>query len=81
VIAEYEHRLAVLESRGRNAAQCHRRRQAGHRYRTAALRAERHAIDELWRTGKIADEVHRPLQQLLDHEDALLQGAPPPTEE
>ncbi len=81
VIAEYEHRLAVLEAEGETRRSARRRRKAGHRYRTEALRAERHAIDELWRTGKIADEVHRPLQQLLDYEDALLRGAPPPAEE
>ncbi|SDS29993.1 Na+/H+ antiporter [Opitutus sp. GAS368] len=81
VIGEYEHRLAVLEAEGETRRSARRRRQAGHRYRTAALQAERHAVDELWRTGKIADEVHRPLQQLLDHEEAVLRGAPPPAEE
>jgi CPA1 family monovalent cation:H+ antiporter len=81
VIGEYEHRLAVLEAEGETRRSARSRRKAGHRYRTTALLAERHAVDELWRSGKIADEVHRPLQQLLDHEESLLRGAPPPAEE
>jgi len=81
VIAEYEHRLAVLEAEGETRRSARQRRRAGHHYRTTALLAERAAIDELWRSSKIADEVHRPLQQLLDHEEALLRGAPPPAEE
>jgi CPA1 family monovalent cation:H+ antiporter len=79
VIAEYEHRLAVLEAEGETRRSARRRRKAGHGYRTLALQAERHAIDELWRENKIADEVHRPLQQLLDHEEALLRAGPPPS--
>jgi CPA1 family monovalent cation:H+ antiporter len=47
----------------------------------AALQAERQAIDRLWRNNEIADDVHRPLQLLLDHEEALLQAGPPPAEE
>lgn len=81
VIAEYEHRLAVLEAEGETRRSARRRRKAGHGYRTLALQAERHAIDELWRDNKIADEVHRPLQQLLDHEEALLRAGPPPSED
>jgi CPA1 family monovalent cation:H+ antiporter len=81
VIAEYEHRLASLEAEGETRRSARRRRRAGHHYRSTALRAERHAVDELWRSGKIADEVHRPLQQLLDHEEAMLQAAPPPAED
>ncbi len=81
VIAEYEHRLAVLTAEGETRRSARRRRKAGHRYRTDALQAEREAVDELWRTGKIADEVHRPLQQLLDHEEAMLRAAPPPKDE
>ena len=57
------------------------RRRASHRYRTTALKAERVAIDELWRSAKIIDEVHRPLQQLLDHEESLLRDAPPSPED
>jgi CPA1 family monovalent cation:H+ antiporter len=78
VTAEYEHRLAVLEAEGETRRSARQRRKAAHGYRTAALQAERHAIDELWRNNKIADDVHRPLQQLLDHEEALLRASPPP---
>ena len=39
------------------------------------------SIDQLWRETKIADEVHRPLQQLLDHEESLLRNSPVPAEE
>jgi Na+/H+ antiporter len=81
VIGEYEHRLAVLEAEGETRRSARRRRIAGHGYRTAALLAERAAIDELWRDNKIADEVHRPLQLLLDHEEALLRAGPPPSED
>jgi CPA1 family monovalent cation:H+ antiporter len=81
VIAEYEYRLAALEAEGETRRNARRRRRAGHHYRTTALQAERTAVDELWRSGKIADEVHRPLQQLLDHEESLLRDAPPPPEE
>lgn len=81
VIAEYEHRLAVLEAEGETRRSARQRRRAGHHYRSAALHAERKAVDGLWRGGKIADEIHRPLQQLLDHEEAMLRAAPPPTED
>lgn len=80
VVAEYEHRLAALGSEGETRASARRRRRAGHRFRLAALRAEREALDALWSSGQIADEVHRPLQQLLDHEEAMLTGAPPPAD-
>lgn len=78
VIAEYEHRLAVLEAEGETRRSARRRRIAAHGFRAAALEAERRAIDELWRSNQIADDVHRPLQQLLDHEEALLRASPPP---
>jgi Na+/H+ antiporter len=81
VIAEYEHRLAALESEGETRRSARQRRKAAHYYRTTALAAERMAIDELWRSNKIADDVHRPLQQLLDHEEALLKAGPPPSED
>ncbi|MDB6166044.1 MAG: Na+/H+ antiporter [Lacunisphaera sp.] len=80
VIAEYEHRLAALTAEGETRLSARRRRRAGHGYRSTALRAERATVDELWRSGRIADEVHRPLQQLLDHEEAMLRAAPPPPE-
>jgi len=81
VIAEYEHRLAALEAEGETRRNARIRRRASHRYRTVALKAERVAIDELWRTAKIIDEVHRPLQLLLDHEESLLRDAPPSPED
>jgi CPA1 family monovalent cation:H+ antiporter len=81
VLAEYEHRLAALEAEGETRASARRRRRADHHYRSTALQAERHAINDLWRRGKIADEVHRPLQQLLDYEESMLRAAPPPVEE
>jgi len=81
VLGEYENRLAVLEAEGETRLSARRRRKAGHRYRTLALKAERTAIDGLWRDNKIADDVHRPLQQLLDHEEALLIAGPPPAED
>ncbi len=80
VVAEYEHRLAALEAGGETRASARRRRRAEHHYRSTALHAERHAVDALWRSGKIVDDVHRPLQQLLDHEEAMLRASPPPAE-
>jgi len=81
VIAEYEQRLAVLTAEGETRRSARRRRAAGHRYRLAALEAERSALDRLWRSGAIIDEVHRPLQQLLDHEESLLRGSAPAPED
>jgi Na+/H+ antiporter len=77
VIAEYEQRLAVLTAEGETQRSATRRRHAGHHYRLAALKAERHALDALWRSGAIIDDVHRPLQELLDHEESLLHGSAP----
>jgi Na+/H+ antiporter len=79
VVSEYENRLAVLEAEGETRTSARRRRKAGHHYRTVALKAERTALDGLWRANQIADDVHRPLQQLLDHEEALLLAGPPPS--
>lgn len=78
VIAEYEGRLAELTAEGETQASAHRRRRSGHAHRLAAVRAEREAIDDLWRRDVISDEIHRPLQQLLDHEETLLQARPAP---
>jgi len=77
VIAEYEQRLAVLTAEGETRRSAQQRRSAGHRYRTAALQAEREALNDLWLRGIIIDEVHRPLQELLDHEESLLLGLAP----
>jgi monovalent cation/hydrogen antiporter len=81
VISEYEHRLAALEAEGETRRSARVRRRASHRYRSLALKAERTAIDELWRSARIVDEVHRPLQLLLDHEESLLRDAPPSPED
>ena len=78
VIAEYEQRYAVLATEGETRSRASRRRHAGHGYRLAALKAERVALEKLWLDGVIIDEVHRPLQQLLDHEESLLLGSKPP---
>jgi CPA1 family monovalent cation:H+ antiporter len=74
VIAEYEHRLAELTAEGDIKASAKLRRSTGIRHRLHALRAERAAIDELWRKNVITDESHRPLQNLLDYEESLLEG-------
>jgi monovalent cation/hydrogen antiporter len=78
VVAEYEQRLAVLMTEGETQRSAQQRRSADHRFRTAALRAERQALDDLWRNNLIIDEVHHPLQELLDHEESLLLGTAPP---
>ena len=72
VIAEYEHRLAELGSEGETRASAARRRGANRRFRLEALRAERSAVDDLWRRQIIGPDIHRPLQQLLDHEESML---------
>jgi monovalent cation/hydrogen antiporter len=81
VVGEYEQRLAALTAEGETKKSARRRRHAGHHYRLTALKAERHALDGLWRSGVIIDDVHHPLQQLLDHEESLLIGSAPPPEE
>jgi CPA1 family monovalent cation:H+ antiporter len=81
VIAEYEQRLAVLTAEGETRRSAQQRRNAGHRYRMTALHAEREALNELWRNDAIIDEVHHPLQQLLDHEESLLRGTAPAGDE
>jgi len=78
VIAEYEHRLASLGAAGETRTHARQRRAAEKRFRQAALDAERTAIGDLWKRNLIADEVHRPLQQLLDYEDSMLRIAPSP---
>lgn len=77
VIGEYERRLASLTAQGERRVTARRRRGASHHYRSAALHAERQALDDLWRHGHIIDEVHRPLQQLLDHEESMLHASRP----
>jgi CPA1 family monovalent cation:H+ antiporter len=72
ILAEYEARLSELESEGEAGGHVRGRRAADLRFRFAALEAERKAVDALWQEEKINDEVHRPLQALLDHEEAML---------
>ena len=74
IIGEYEHRLAELTADGETQAGARRRRQSSRHHRLAALAAERAALDDLWQRNVITDEIHRPLQHLLDHEENLLQG-------
>ncbi len=78
IIAEYEHRLAELTAEGETRTSARRRRAAGRRHRLEALRAERAAVDDLWRRDVITDEIHRPLQHLLDHEESMLLAQPEP---
>lgn len=74
IIAEYEHRLAELTAEGETRANAQLHRKTGRRHRLDALRAERAVIDNLWRRDVITDDTHRPLQQLLDHEEAMLEA-------
>ncbi|WP_438483280.1 Na+/H+ antiporter [Oleiharenicola lentus] len=76
VIAEYEHRLAELTAQGETQTSAQKRRKSSRKHRLHALRAERHAVDDLWRRDIITIETHRPLQQLLDYEESLLDGQP-----
>lgn len=76
VVSEYEMRLSELVAEGETRAHARQRRSAERRFRFAALEAERAAVDALWRNDTIGDEVHRPLQQLLDHEEAMLKAQP-----
>ena len=81
VLAEYEQRLSELVAQGDTRAHARDQRATEKHFRFAALEAERHAIDDLWRRDVIADDVHRPLQQLLDHEEAMLRAQRGPGEE
>ncbi|HVU36544.1 MAG TPA: Na+/H+ antiporter [Opitutaceae bacterium] len=74
VVAEYEQRLAELVEEGTVQANAHERRESERRFRLAALAAERETVDHLWQRREITDEVHRPLQHLLDHEETMLRG-------
>jgi CPA1 family monovalent cation:H+ antiporter len=75
VLAEYEERLSELVAEIEDRRTHARQRLAAEKYfRFAALEAERKAVDDLWRRDVISDEVHRPLQQLLDHEEAMLRA-------
>lgn len=80
VIAEYEQRLSELGTTGETRDNARERRAAEKRFRCDALQAERAAVDRLWRQNVISDDVHRPLQQLLDHEETLLIGRARPEE-
>jgi Na+/H+ antiporter len=76
VLAEYEARLSELAAAGGSRQHARERRAAEKDFRFAALEAERHAVDDLWKRSVISDDVHRPLQQLLDHEEAMLRAQP-----
>lgn len=76
VAAEYEQRLAELVEEGPKRANAHELRVSERHFRLKALVAERETIDRLWREHGITDEVHRPLQHLLDHEETMLRRAP-----
>ncbi len=78
IAGEYEQRLAELTAEGETRTGARRRRMSSLTHRLGALRAERTTIDDLWRRDVITDETHRPLQQLLDHEEAMLLGQPAP---
>ncbi len=72
VVSEYETRLAELVADGEVRANAHAHRNASRAHRLKALRAERTALDDLWRRDVITDDTHRPLLQLLDHEESML---------
>jgi monovalent cation/hydrogen antiporter len=74
VLAEYDERLSELVAEGETRVHSRERRAAERDFRCQALEAERQAIDDLWRRDVISDDVHRPLQQLLDHEEGMLRG-------
>ncbi|AOS46468.1 Sodium, potassium, lithium and rubidium/H(+) antiporter [Lacunisphaera limnophila] len=74
IISEYEHRLAELTAYGETRDSARIRRASTRHHRLGALAAERAALDDLWRRNLITDETHRPLQHLLDHEEAMLRG-------
>lgn len=74
VIAEYESRLAELTAEGETRSSARQRRAAARHHRLQALQAERSALDDLWSRDVITDDTHRPLQQLLDYEEAMLEG-------
>ena len=80
VVAEYEHRLAELTAEGETRTSARVRRETARVHRLNALRAERAAINDLWRNNVITDSIHRPLQQLLDHEESMLSAQPAATE-
>lgn len=72
VVVEYERRLAELTAEGETRTSASRRRRTAFRHRLDALHAERRAINDLRRREVIADEIHRPLRHLLDHEERKL---------
>jgi CPA1 family monovalent cation:H+ antiporter len=76
VVAEYEARHSELVAEGASGAHARERLAAEKFFRMAALAAERRSVDDLWWHNVISDEVHRPLQQLLDHEEAMLRALP-----
>lgn len=76
IVGEYEQRLAELAAEGETRTSARQRRQTARHHRLQALHAERAALDDLWRRDVITDDIHRPLQQLLDHEESMLKDQP-----
>jgi CPA1 family monovalent cation:H+ antiporter len=76
VVSEYETRLAELVADGATRENARVHRSASRIHRLKALRAERAALDDLWRRDVINDDTHRPLLQLLDQEESMLSEAP-----
>ena len=76
ILAEYEARLSELAAMGSTRLHARDRRTSERNFRFAALEAERNAVDDLWKRNVISDDVHRPLQQLLDHEESMLRAQP-----
>lgn len=74
ILSEYEYRLAELTAEGETQSHAICRRRVSREHRLAALMAEREAVDRLWCAHRISDETHRPLQHLLDYEEAMLEG-------
>jgi hypothetical protein len=61
-----------LTAEGETRASARRRRHASRGFQLEALQTERATLDDLWRRGTITDNTYRPLQKLLDHEEAML---------
>ena len=76
VVSEYETRLAELVADGETRENARVHRSASRAHRLKALRAERSALDDLWRKNVITDHTHRPLLKLLDHEESMLSENP-----
>lgn len=72
LLTEYQNRLHLLTAEGDTREQARTRVEANRKFHLLALQAERNTLDQLWRDGAINDTVHRPLQIVLDHEEAMI---------